>query len=160
MGGNIMHKRIVFLATCAVMGLAALPVFGQCGCGSAPTVYAPVASSETAYYPSPTVTYYAPATEVAYASPPTVAYYPSEASTVTYYSPVAQPYTTYYAPPVAQPYVTYYTPPVAQPYATYYAPAAPTVVRPYGVVGENIYGAPKVYIRGEPVRNALRAITP
>jgi hypothetical protein len=47
--------------------------------------------------------------------------------------------------------VTYYSP-VVQPYVSYYA------YSPY-VVGSSIYGAPRVYVQGEPIRNALRALT-
>ena len=69
---------------------------------------------------------------------PTAAQYPP-ASCVTYYTP-ATPRAAYYAP-VAQPY--------AKPYAAY-----------YGTAGWSIYGTPKVYAPGEPVRNVLRAVTP
>ena len=54
----------------------------------------------------------------------------------------------YYAPAT-----TYYVPRV--PVATYYAPVVRTTYyySPYIV-------RPKVYVRGQPVRNVLRAITP
>ena len=45
---------------------------------------------------------------------------------------------------------------VLRAYSTYYASA----YAPYGVVGSSIYGTAKVYVPGEPVRNALRAVTP
>lgn len=59
-----------------------------------------------------------------------------------------------------------YGPPV--PYAAYYAPAPVMVYRPYpAYVPAPVYygpGAvvvrPKVYVRGQPVRNVLRAVTP
>lgn len=87
---------------------------------------------------------------------PTIAYY-APAPQVTCYAP-ATPRVTYYAP-VAQTQVAYCTP-AAQSCVTSYAPAAQPVVAYYGVAGVSIYGTPKVYVPGEPVRNVLRAITP
>jgi hypothetical protein len=87
------------------------------------------------------------------------------------YAPAAYayslPYATYYtpAPAVAYvpsvPYATYYRPYAAAyvPYAAYYAPA-PVYYRPYVRPGVSMYGTPKVYVSGEPVRNAIRAVTP
>jgi hypothetical protein len=70
---------------------------------------------------------------------PAITYYSAPVATTTYYAPT----TTYYAPTM-----TYYTPTTA-----YYAPtvayAAPSVIV-----------SPKVYVRGQPIRNILRAITP
>ncbi len=96
--------------------------------------------------PIPAVSYYAPAP---------VAYSASYAAPVAYQSPVS-----YYAPTT-----TFYAP---APVTAYYAPAAPAVVyRP--VVPA--YPAPvyvarpavvrqHLYIRGQPVRNALRVLLP
>jgi hypothetical protein len=67
------------------------------------------------------------------------------------------PRTTYLAP--AAPRVAYYVP-VAQPYTASFAPAAQPRVAYYGVAGWSLYGTPKVYVPGEPVRNVWRAITP
>ncbi len=64
----------------------------------------------------------------------------------SYYAPAATSYATYYAGAAPVAYTSYY----AAPYATYY----------YGVAGTSIYGAPRVYVPGEPVRNTLRALTP
>lgn len=74
---------------------------------------------------------------------------------VTYY-PAAAPVATYYAPsvPVATyaPATTYVTP---APVTTYYAPVVtPRYYAPRVIV------RPKVYVRGQPIRNVLRAITP
>ena len=96
----------------------------------------------------PAVTKYAPVVPsytTYYAAAPYVTYYAAPAPSVVYYAPVA-PYVTYYAP--ATPYVTYYAP-VARPYVAY-----------YGVPGWSVYGTPRVYVPGQPVRNALRAVTP
>ena len=88
------------------------------------------------------------------------------------YAPVASGYATYYAPSTAYyapaPYVSYYTPPVsyasyyapAAPYATYYAPAVVPYRAYYGVPGWSAFGAPRLYMPGQPVRNVLRAVTP
>jgi hypothetical protein len=65
-------------------------------------------------------------------------------SVATTYVPAVPAYTTYYP----SRYVTYYGPTVTV-YPTYY-------VRP----GWSIFGAPRVYVAGQPVRNVLRAITP
>jgi hypothetical protein len=139
-----MCKRFCFLAA-VVLSLIAAPALAQCGCGGGQVAYyAPPAPAYTTYY-APAATYYAPASYVSY-------YAPAPAYT-TYYAPA--PYATYYAP--ATPYATYYAPPV--PYATYYAAPA-YVAYPRVAVGPSIYGTPKVYVRGEPVRNALRAVTP
>lgn len=79
---------------------------------------------------------------------------------VTYY----QPTTTYYAP---APAATYYAPAVAAPVATFSAPAAVTPVTTYYtttavpvVSSRAVIVRPKVYVRGQPIRNVLRAITP
>jgi hypothetical protein len=142
-----MYKRLVFAATVMAVSLIASTIFAQCGCGSLQTAYAPVAPSYATYYPS-TVAYYAPTPQVTYAP----------AAPVTYYSPVT-PQVTYYAPP-APTYTTYYASPAVQPYATYYGPAMQPTVVYYGVPGRSIFGAPTVYMPGQPVRNVLRAVTP
>lgn len=75
----------------------------------------------------------------------------------TYYPPA--PYVTYNTS--ATPQVAYYAPAAqAQPYAMRYVPAVQPYVAYYGVAGRSLYGTPKVYVPGEPVRNVLRAITP
>ncbi len=43
---------------------------------------------------------------------------------------------------------------------TYYVPAVQPTVAYYGVAGRSIYGTPRVYLPGQPVRNVLRAIAP
>lgn len=88
----------------------------------------------------------------------------ADAQVVTYYSPVVTP-----APalvPAAGPTVVYRPAPVV----TYYAPAptvvyspVPTVVAPVPApvyVGRPAVIRSKVYYRGQPVRNLLRAVTP
>jgi hypothetical protein len=143
-----MYQRFIVLAVIALI-LSASTAFAQCGCSSQPA-YAPVVSGYATSYYAPQTAYYSP---VSYAS---------------YYAPVAAPvsYTSYYAPAVAYapaPYVSYYAP--AAPYAAYYSPYAtysPVVSYRayYGVPGWSMYGAPRVYVPGEPVRNALKAVTP
>lgn len=94
---------------------------------------------------------------------PAVAYY---AAPVASYGPVvaASPVvaTAYYAPqPVYYPAPAPYY--VARPVATPYYVAAPVVAPPVAVApvyGPAVIVRPKVYVRGEPVRNVLRAITP
>lgn len=59
----------------------------------------------------------------------------------------------YVAPPVAYapaPYVAAYPP--------YAVPVAPPAY--YVVPGRNIYGGPRLYVPGEPIRNTWRAVTP
>jgi hypothetical protein len=152
-----MCRRLVLVAIAVVISLFASSVFAQCGCGSVGTTYAPVAPSYSAYYPS-TVTYYAPAQQTAYAPAESVAYYAPATPQVTYYAP-ATPQVTYYAP-AAPSYTTYYAAPAVQPYTTYYAPAVQPTVVYYGAPGRSIYGTPRVYMPGQPVRNVLRAVTP
>ncbi len=160
-----MAKRLVVVAAVAVLSCAS-SALAQCACGVAETVYAPAVSTYTVSYApalTPTVTYY-PSTvapTVAYYPPATTTYYP--AATTAYYAPTVAYYpaatTAYYAPRVtyyaAAPTVAYS--PVVGSYTTYYG--AP-VAGPREVVGSSMYGTPKVYVSGEPVRNALRAITP
>jgi hypothetical protein len=145
--GKAMRNRVFVAAGLLALGLAASPVLAQCNCaGSVATTYAPAASSYATYY-TPTVAYYEPAASY-------VSYYAPPAPQVTYYEPAA-PQVTYYAP--ATPQVTYYAP--AAPQVTYYTQAAPYVAY-YGTAGWSVYGTPKVYMAGEPVRNVLRAVTP
>jgi hypothetical protein len=155
-----MYSRSITIATLLTFVLSTSAAFGQCGCSAPATTSAPVVSSYTAQY-APVTTYYAPATDYATYYSPTTTYY---APTTAYYAPT----TTYYAP---QPYVSYYTPsvsyyapttayspvaaPVATPYTSYYAPAGASVM-----AGSSIYGTPKVYVYGQPIRNAIRASTP
>lgn len=160
-----MRTRSIAIVTFLAFSLTASVVFAQCGCGAA-TSYVPVAPSYTANY-VPTTTYYAPETYTSYYAP-TTAYYAPEAytsyyaPTTTYYAP--ETYTSYYAPTTAyypSVYTSYYTPTTAYytPYVAY-APVAGAVVAPYSRVGASVYGTQKVYVRGEPVRNAWRALTP
>jgi hypothetical protein len=126
-----MCKRFLIAAVAIVLTLIASTLFAQCGCG-VPAYTAP-AVSYSAYY-APAVTYTA-------AYEPVAAYYP--APYVANYTPV----TTYYTP-----YTTYSTP-----YAAY-SPAY-VVGRPYAAYGASVFGAPRVYVQGEPVRNVVRALT-
>jgi hypothetical protein len=96
-----------------------------------PVVPAPVAG----YYTTGPVMPYAPVITTAYYAPPAV-YYPA---------PAPAPY--YVATPVIAPV------PVPAPVAV-----APVAVAP--VYGPKVVVRPKVYVRGEPVRNVLRAVTP
>ena len=143
-----MCQRFITLAVIIFL-LSSSMAFAQCGCSSPPVVAA-APSYVSDYAPQAT---YSPASYVSYYAPP-AAYAPA-------------PYVSYYAPPAAYapaPYVSYYAPPVA--YAAYYSPA-PAYAAPvvpyrayYGVAGWSVYGTPRVYVPGEPVRNALRAVTP
>jgi len=146
-----MCSRSITIVAFLAFSLTASVVFAQCGCGAA-TSYAPVAPSYTTNY-VPTTTYYAPETYTSYYAP-TTTYYAPETYT-SYYAPT----TAYYAPSV---YTSYYTPTTAyySPYVTNYAPVAGPAGAYYGRVGASIYGTPKVYVRGEPVRNTWRALTP
>ncbi len=74
------------------------------------------------------------------------------APTVTYYAPA--PYVDYYVPPLA--YTTYYP----SSYVTYYGPTVVAYPAYYARPGWSVFGAPRVYVAGQPVRNVLRAITP
>lgn len=158
-----MFGRSLVVVAVVMLGPSVSMVLGQCGCGSVPTVNMPAAPSYTTYY-TPTVAEYAPAPYVVnYAPTPYVANY-SPASYVANYAPAPYvvnyaltPYIANYAP--ATPYVSYYAP-VAQRNAVYSPPAAQPYVTSYVPVGSSIYGTPKVYAPGEPVRNVLRAITP
>jgi hypothetical protein len=91
--------------------------------------------------PVPLAAYYAPAPAVAYG--PVVA--------TSYYAPQA----VYYSAPAPVPY--YAAAPVATPY--YVASPVPVAVAPV-YYGPKVVVRPKVYVRGEPVRNVLRAVTP
>ncbi|HXT60542.1 MAG TPA: hypothetical protein VN699_18010 [Pirellulales bacterium] len=83
------------------------------------------------------VTSYLPPATVAYAAPPIIVAPP--APVVTYYS------APLYRAPLYAPVV----------YPRRYVVPAPVVVRP------RVYAVrPKVYVRGQPVRNTLRAVTP
>ena len=127
-----MYARVLALTMVAALSLCALPVFGQC-CGGLETAYMPAVPAYATYY-APTAAYYAP---VSYAS---------------YYAPT--PYVAYYAPPVA--YTAYY----AAPYAAYYGPTVAAYPAYYGAPGWSVFGAPRVYVAGQPVRNVVRAVTP
>jgi hypothetical protein len=120
------------IAAVAAIGLAlsASAVLAQCNCGPVEAGYVGSVPSYTTYY-APSVTYYAP-----------VPY-------VSYYAPA--PYVSYRAPVV--PYVAYYSP-----YVAYRAP----LVRPYaaydGVGGWGVYGRPRIYVPGVPVRRAVGVV--
>jgi hypothetical protein len=165
----IMLKRSMIVVAFLAFSLSASVVFAQCACSAAPvatatyapttTYYAPEAYTYTSNY-APTTAYYAPETYTSYYVPTTTYYAPETytsyyAPTTAYYAPTTayypSVYTSYYAPTTA-----YYSPYVA------YAPVAgaAVVASPYTRVGASVYGTPKVYVRGEPVRNAWRAITP
>ena len=142
-----MCQRFISVAVVALI-LNGATAYSDCGCSSSPA-YAPIASSYVSYYAPPVAE--APAPYASYYAPPVAA--------------APAPYVSYYAPPVAYaapaPCVSYYAP--AVPYATYYAAPAPAMVpyrAYYGVAGWSVYGTPRVYVPGEPVRNALRAVTP
>jgi hypothetical protein len=95
-------------------------------------VYMPVVAAPVAgYYTTGPVVPYAPVPTTAYYAPP-AAFYPAPA-----------PYLV--AAPVVTPVVT----PVV----------APVAVAPV-YYGRAVVVRPKVYVRGEPVRNVLRAVTP
>jgi len=159
-----MYQRLITLAVVTFV-LSGSTAFAQCGCNS-PPVYTSVAPSYATsfapaaadYGPAPYVSNYAPpvapVSYVSYYSPPV-----APVSTVSYYAPPAAPvsYVSYYAPAAPAPYVSYYAP--ATSYVTY-APVVAPYRTYYGVPGVSIYGTPQVYVPGEPVRNALRAITP
>jgi hypothetical protein len=132
-----MHARVFAATMVIVSSLWASTVFGQC-CGS--VSYMPATPTYAAYY-APAAAYYAPS--VSYA-----AYYP--APYAAYYAPAA----AYYAPPVS--YAAYY----AAPYAAYYAPSVAVYPGYYARPGWSAFGAPRVYVAGQPVRNAVRAVTP
>ena len=150
-----MYRQCAVLAVAIVIGLIASTVLAQCNCGPVATTPAPVV-------PSP-ATYSAPASHVTHYSPvtPHITYYAAPAVPtphVTYYAP-PRPHVTYYAPP--RPHVAYYAPPIApRPYVTYYAPPVRPYVAYYGTPGWSVFGAPRVYVPGQPVLNALRAVTP
>lgn len=129
------------------------------------TFGAPGVVYETPVYGSATTTYYAPATTTFYAPPTTTFYAPA---TTAYYAPT----TAYYAPAVTvAPTVTYYAPvPAVVPMTTYYAPVVgngvvvaaytPAMVATPYIVGRGSLGQPKVYVAGQPIRNAMRFVTP
>jgi hypothetical protein len=174
-----MNRRIVFALLAVVAVLSVSTAIAQCNCGgtaSAPsysTYYAPsyatsystyytpsYASSYSTYYTPSYATYYAPAPQVSYYAPAVQATYYAPAPQVTYYAPAPQ--VAYYAP---TPQVTYYAPqaayyaPVAQPCVNCYDPVVAARVV-YGVPGRSMFGAPRLYVPGQPVRNTFRAITP
>jgi hypothetical protein len=89
---------------------------------------------------------------------PVAAYYAT--GPVAAYSPVVA--TAYYAPPAAYypaPVPYYAASPVVAPVPAPYYAAAPVAVAPV-YYGPAVVVRPKVYVRGEPVRNVLRAVTP
>jgi hypothetical protein len=88
----------------------------------------------------------------------TVSYMPVVPACTAYYAPPA-PCTTCYAP-----YTTCYAAPCttcyAAPCATYYTPTVVAYPAYYARPGRSVFGAPRVYVAGQPVRNVLRAVTP
>jgi hypothetical protein len=171
---TLWRERIMKIGTMMIcmaivaMSLVVSQGFAQCGCSTGAVVptttsYAPAAFVAD-YAPAATTTYYAPTSYVAGYAPTTTYYAP--APTTTYYAPattVAYAPTTYvanYAPTTAYYAPAAYTVGYAPATTAYYAPVATTTVIAKERVGTSIYGTPKVYIRGEPVRNSLRAITP
>lgn len=132
-------------------------------CGST-TAWADAGSSYTLAQvetplPVPAVSYYAP-TVVGYAPPVSYAPPVGYAAQVSYYAPGYAGASTYAAAPVTSYYAPTYAP---------VAPAPTVVYRP--LVSAPVYPAPvyvgrpavvrqHLYIRGQPVRNALRVLLP
>ncbi len=87
---------------------------------------------------------------------------PAQAQVITTYLPPVPPIVTAPPPPpvvvAPAPPVMYYARPVYPPVVAYprrYVMPAPVVVRP------RVYALrPKVYVYGQPLRNAIRAMTP
>jgi hypothetical protein len=127
-----MCRQLCFVAVAVALCLVALPAFAQCPC---------------AYYGQPAYVSAVPA-YTAYYPPVATAYYPPAVSYATYYAPVAPRRVVTYYP---APYTTYYAP-APRYYAPVYAPAV--------VGGRSMFGAPRVYVGGQPVRNAVKAVTP
>jgi hypothetical protein len=131
-----MYTRFIATMAAIVLSVGSSAARAQCGCDFAETAYAPAVPSYSSY------TAYAPVV------PSYSSYF---APTVAYYAP--PPYISYYAQTTT--YVGY-----SSPYVAYSAP----VVRPwaayYGVPGWSVFGAPRAYVAGQPVRNVLRAVTP
>jgi len=130
--------------------------------------YAPVAVQPVVAY-RPTLTA-APVAHAAYYAP----YGTGWAGTRGSFSPTSvgavRSTTAYYAPAaVAAPVPVA---PVPVPVATYYAPQAVAVPAPVAVVpapvvlarpvvlGAGAYGQPTAYVPGQPIRNAIRSVTP
>jgi hypothetical protein len=141
-----MCRRLAIAALVVALGLTVSTACAQCGCSYAPSYTVGYAPSVAYYAPAePYVTYYAPAASCASCAAPA-------APSCTSCCAAAPAYTAYYAP--AYTYSAYYPP--AYTYSAYYAPA---YVGYYGRPGWSVYGTPKVYVPGEPVRNVVRAIT-
>ncbi len=146
--------KAVFLA----VGMLATLGVGQAFAGEIVTYYDPYVSPAVTYVePAPTETYYEPVPAVRYVEPapvvtyrPWVSYSPVFESTVfasppAYVAPAAVPVVTYYGAPVIRTTPGYY---VARRPAYYYYRARPAVVRS------------RMYVPGQPVRNALRVLAP
>jgi hypothetical protein len=120
-----------------------------------PVITTPTVSYYGSSYVAPITSYYAPTTAY-YATPVTSYYTPAYTSyyTPTYTSYYTPTYTSYYAPT----YTSYYSTSVATPVTSYYAPVT-TYYSP-AVVGSSIYGTPRAYVPGQPVRNVLRSVLP
>jgi len=164
-----MDRRWLVLAVAVVLCWSTSTALAQeivaasptCSCATPVTVsYGTVSSGlVTSYYPmasvaAPAVAYSPVVTPVtSYYAPPAVsyeAYSPVVSSSYVAYSLVVSPYVAY-SPVVTAypaPYVAY-RPAIAASYAPAVVAAGPAVVV-----------RPKVYVRGEPVRNLIRAITP
>jgi hypothetical protein len=84
---------------------------------------------------------------------------PADAQWTAFYAPapvVYAPAPVYLAPPpLPVPVVTYYRAPVVAYTPGYYFGPAPVYVRPRGYTVRT-----RVYVRGQPVRNALRVLAP
>ena len=157
-----MLAQLKITVAAVIVSVNASMAIAQCACGGAQTAY--IAPSYTGYAAPSYTAAYAPA--VACASGCASCEVP--ATQATYYAPAAEsscttcyaPTTTYYAPTTA-----YYAPTTTAYYApaattAYYAPATTVYYALAAVVGSSVYGTAKVYVPGQPVRNALRAITP
>jgi hypothetical protein len=176
-----MKLRFIPVAVIALL-LSSSVAFAYCDCATraayapaatgyvtsyAPVSYSSYATPAVAYRPVTTgySTYYTPAT------PTYTTYYaaPTSGYTTYYAAPTTSSYTTYYAPTTSYaastPYTTYYAPTTTystyyEPYTSYYYPGYSTYYYGYGVPGTSVYGAPRYYVPGEPVRNTFRAVTP
>ncbi len=113
-------------------------------------VYSP--TSETVYSPSSRIVY-SPASETASAGP----YYETTGTSYIVGSPVYASGISQCGTPVSY---SAYMPVASTPYVAY-KPIVPIVpAYPNAVVGRGIIGQPKAYVPGQPLRNAIRFVTP
>ena len=94
------------------------------------------------------VIYYRPLGETVFVAPPAVTYGPVIVQRPVVVAPAP---VTVFRPIVPAQAVTVYSPVEAAPAVV---PATPVVV------GRTVLVRPKVYVRGQPIRNVLRAVTP